>query len=150
MVKQLIYKSHSVRDISIDFIEDILISASLFNDAHSITGLLLYNQNTFIQFIEGEPDHVNSLYDRIFRDRRHLDIQTLYTGYSDTRFYPFWSMAALCADRTLKSPILEVYVADQSRTCIELRDTKIEIESLIQGFSKAYLPEAKPGRNLYN
>lgn len=150
MVKQLIYKSRSITDISLDFVEDILMIATTFNRSRKITGLLLYNKDIFIQFLEGAPDDVSVVLNRIYNDVRHTDLTTLYTGYSDRRFYPHWSMAALPADCTLKNPISEIYIADSTHSFIELRQTNIEIESLIQSFSKAHLPETKPERYDYN
>jgi len=140
MVKQLIYTSRSLENISIDFVENILVSADRFNSAHAITGLLLYNQTVFIQFLEGPADNMGRVLDRIFNDPRHEEAKTLYTGYSDQRFYPDWSMAALQADRTLQSPISQIYVADSARASMTSRKTELRIENLVQSFSKMYLP----------
>jgi len=150
MVKQLIYTSRSLENISIDFVENILVSADRFNSVHEITGLLLYNQDIFMQFLEGPADNMDRVLDRIFNDPRHHNAKTLYTGYSDQRFYPDWSMAALPADSTLKSPISQVYVADQSHTTIKPLETKLEIENLVQSFSKMYLPSPHLGTNTHN
>lgn len=150
MVKQLIYTSRSLKDISLDFVESILVSADHFNSAHQITGLLLYNQTVFIQFLEGPADNMGHVLDRIFSDPRHDEAKTLYTGYSDQRFYPDWSMAALQADRTLQSPISQIYVADQARASIKLQDTELRIENLVQSFGKMYLPGPSTDMSLHN
>ena len=150
MVKQLIYTSRSLENISIDFVESILVSADRFNSAHKITGLLLYNQTVFMQFLEGPADNMGRVLDRIFNDPRHDDAITLYTGYSDQRFYPDWSMAALQADRTLQSPISQIYVADKTRASIKIQDTELEIENLLQSFSKMHLPGPSGDTNNHN
>jgi len=150
MVKQLIYTSRSLETISFDFVESILVTADRFNSAHRITGLLLYNETVFMQFLEGPADNMSVVLDRIFNDPRHDDAKTLYTGYSDQRFYPDWSMAALQADRTLQSPITQIYIADRARSSIKPCKTELKIENLLQSFSKTYLPGPDPDRSPHN
>ena len=51
MVKQLIYKSQSVTEITSELVEDILIAAGRFNSVHGISGILLYSDNVFLQLL---------------------------------------------------------------------------------------------------
>ena len=63
-----------------------------YNTANGITGLLLYGNGTFLQALEGEEDVVTSLYSKIEKDERHVDVQFLHHRTIEKRQYPEWSM----------------------------------------------------------
>lgn len=58
-----------------------------------VTGLLILDDGTFIQLLEGDADHVHQIYDSIKKDDRHFNVVTLYKGESDRRYFPDWRMA---------------------------------------------------------
>lgn len=58
---------------------DALFSASCrFNDDNGLTGILLYTDDRFVQYLEGNRDAVEVLSERIIRDPRHFDVVTLF------------------------------------------------------------------------
>lgn len=47
---------------------------NFYNKGHEVTGILLYNERSFFQLIEGEKEIIQPLYDKIIKDSRHKDI----------------------------------------------------------------------------
>ena len=100
MLYELIYSSHAIPDISEKDIENILSTARDFNEANEITGCLLFNNNQFLQLLEGQFDIVMELYDRIKKDPRHQNHMTLQMRETDYRIYPNWTMAFQSMDKS--------------------------------------------------
>ena len=100
MLYELIYRSDAMPNISEKDIENILSTARGFNEANEITGCLLFNNNQFLQLLEGEYDIVTALYDRIKEDPRHQNHVILHMRKTDYRVYPNWTMAFQSMDKS--------------------------------------------------
>ena len=72
----------------------LLEQARTYNDAHGITGMLLYAETTgeYLQVLEGEPEVVKALYERIKADPRHHKVGTVAEGVMTERALPGWQM----------------------------------------------------------
>ena len=72
----------------------LLEQARAYNNAHGITGLLLYAETTgeYLQVLEGEPETVKALYERIKADPRHHSVGTVAEGVMTDRALPNWRM----------------------------------------------------------
>ena len=55
-------------------ISDIMAKTNEFNKSRDISGILLYNERSFFQLIEGEQNIIEDLYRKIAEDSRHHDI----------------------------------------------------------------------------
>lgn len=86
------YKSHKSPLISDDEIIKILTNAQKNNINNNVTGMLLFFENNFIQFIEGEAAKVKILYSKIVLDKRHNDVKVLSEGKITERFFKNWVM----------------------------------------------------------
>ncbi|MCA0401221.1 MAG: BLUF domain-containing protein [Proteobacteria bacterium] len=75
-----------------DMLEDIRRHAQAYNDAHGLTGFLLYNNGYFYQAIEGDFGRVALLFSKIIRDDRHFDLQLISNAQIRTREFYNWSM----------------------------------------------------------
>jgi len=62
------------------------------NALNQITGMLVYNGEHFMQLIEGEAAHIESLLVRIERDERHSDLVVIRKKEDQPRECPDWSM----------------------------------------------------------
>lgn len=91
---QVVYTSsaHS-RHMSNDEVRQILHASRLNNLSKGITGLLLYRDGSFAQFLEGPTHAVDSLYDKIERDPRHHGIIRVLRQPVTKRDFRHWSMA---------------------------------------------------------
>ena len=68
------YLSNAKPDLSEEEIANILKKAREYNNAHGITGLLLYRDGNFFELIEGEKTKIKELYATIKEDSRHQNI----------------------------------------------------------------------------
>ena len=91
MIK-LVYSSTATRVMSDNDLLNLADQSAARNLELDITGILLYQDGTFLQVLEG-PDHeVWELYKTIRQDSRHIAIQTLTTEPILSRSFPQWSM----------------------------------------------------------
>ena len=74
-------------------LSNIVEKSSINNKKLSITGMLFFRNNYFIQILEGDMDSVKDLYDKISKDKRHENIKTLQTIECSERIYQDWSMS---------------------------------------------------------
>lgn len=65
----------------------IVAQARARNAERGITGLLVFDGLHFCQHIEGPPEALRPLMERIRLDARHSDVQVLYEGSRDERRY---------------------------------------------------------------
>ena len=77
---ELVCCSKASPSLTMDDIRAILDTANQFNDAHDITGCLLYYNNEFVQLLEGDKTEVLDLYENIKRDKRHSYVLLLGKG----------------------------------------------------------------------
>jgi hypothetical protein len=93
MLFELIYHSQAVKGISEVDLDQILRQSRNFNLKKGITGCLLFHKNQFLQILEGEKDSIESIYDKIRKDKRHQNVITLHTEDITDRIFGTWSMA---------------------------------------------------------
>ncbi len=89
---QLVYASRAESSVSQAAILEILDRARVKNASLGVTGMLLYCEGSFFQVLEGVPDVVETLFDRIGRDRRHSAVTKLLRTAVAERGFPQWSM----------------------------------------------------------
>lgn len=68
------YVSTAHADLQEQTVIDIMNQADIFNKSQGITGILLYNERSFFQLLEGEKKTIEELYEKITDDYRHHDI----------------------------------------------------------------------------
>ena len=73
-------------------IEDLLRHSRMANAAVDVTGLLLYWDGNFLQYIEGPKESVEKLLDRIRIDPRHGGLIILDKTKIAERAFPDWRM----------------------------------------------------------
>lgn len=91
---QLVYTSHSPESFpSPESIAAILGVSRRNNEQAGISGLLIYSNASFLQFLEGPAAAVEAVFSRIQRDPRHRGLITVLRHMVDRRSFPDWSMA---------------------------------------------------------
>lgn len=91
-VFQLVYISAESGPMTDVDLEQILTAARRNNRVIGVTGMLLYDEGSFIQALEGDEDTVEALFERIEMDPRHHDANVLMRGCAEQRDFPDWSM----------------------------------------------------------
>jgi hypothetical protein len=99
MLSQLVYVSNRKASCTIKEIEHILNSCKKNNASRNITGVLLYSQTQFIQYLEGEAKEILGLYEKIKEDPRHEKTVMVSFGPIHTRLFPSWQMATRQIDQ---------------------------------------------------
>lgn len=88
----IVYVSFSSKEMSEDEIIELLSEIRVKNEKQNVTGLLLHNNESFIQVIEGERNTINRLFEKIKSDPRHDNIVKLLDEPIHSRAFPDWSM----------------------------------------------------------
>lgn len=88
----LIYVSRSVRTMSHRKLQAMVKRSRAFNSDHGITGCLFYQDDYFMQMLEGKQDDLMALMDRIRHDKRHTDVQIVIEGPTKERVFKEWGM----------------------------------------------------------
>lgn len=87
----------TAKDLDESEITELLNSSSANNKALNISGLLIYNEGNFFQYMEGEKEDILDLYEnKILKDKRHdsifllmkKEIDALYFEGYETGFTP--------------------------------------------------------------
>lgn len=108
------YVSSARRRFSSDEIEKLLAVARVKNAAHDVTGLLLYWDGNFLQYIEGPPAAVEGLLDIIRGDSRHHGLIVLDRTEIAGRAFPDWRMGfqRMAAPALAEETGVSSYIAD--------------------------------------
>ena len=93
MTYQLAYTSFSGLPLQETTLSDILEVSRRNNNRDEITGILMYEDRTFFQVLEGEQSAVEDCYyKRIFNDPRHCGLSLIWHGLAKRREFSDWAM----------------------------------------------------------
>jgi len=87
-----IYTSAQQVEFSQDDIINLLEKARKNNAKLGVTGMLLYDNGSFFQILEGQSDEVNSLFRTIEKDKRHKRIVKIIHEEIESRDFSEWTM----------------------------------------------------------
>lgn len=105
----LSYRSQAVATMSEEGLRELELVADARNRTEDITGVMIYDDGHFFQWLEGPEDGVTRVWGSVQRDRRHHDIQLSRVGPTASRAFgecgmkllrradPLWSTSALLA-----------------------------------------------------
>jgi hypothetical protein len=85
--------SEAARPVDQADLDDILAASRRNNPKLDVTGILLFENGIFLQFLEGPPDNVEALYHKIRTDSRHSNVMILLEQPAAKRRFSEWSMA---------------------------------------------------------
>jgi hypothetical protein len=80
-------------------LNDIAEVSIAHNKAENISGILCYGNGYFFQYIEGTEQALTNLKNRILKDNRHKDIQTLAFSAITERRFTGWSLRSIILER---------------------------------------------------
>ncbi|WP_127563870.1 BLUF domain-containing protein [Stenotrophomonas indicatrix] len=100
-LRAIAYVSQAKPDLSAERLQTLVEDASRFNKMAGVTGVLLHDGERFLQYIEGPPDGIDSVYERILQAGSHVDIVELARGRLGQRQFPYWAMRGLPVDAAL-------------------------------------------------
>ena len=91
-LKSTTYTSLARLDLEARDLEEIHRTAREVNALEGITGLLIFNGTHFLQIVEGAPDAIDELIERLRRDPRHSGLEVRDERMIATRSFPDWTM----------------------------------------------------------
>ena len=92
MLSHLVYVSTRKKNCTDKEIAQILETCRKNNLARDITGVLLYSETQFVQYLEGEYQEIVTLYDHIKKDDRHQNAVMVSSCAIAERSFPSWQM----------------------------------------------------------
>ena len=101
---RMVYASRVTEGFNENEIESILTSARKNNTKSSVTGILCFNHNYFLQCLEGSRRKVNATYHSILNDPRHNEIILLDYKEIVEREFSEWNMGYM-PESSLTKPI---------------------------------------------
>ena len=96
--RAIAYASEALPGLDPQRLTAMVEDAARFNHDAGITGVLLFDGQRFLQYIEGPEDALNLAYARILGASSHHEIVELARGRVGRRMFPYWSMRLLPAD----------------------------------------------------
>ena len=106
----MVYMSCAVKPMNYDELSALLQQCRDNNHKRGITGMLLYQNGTFMQMLEGEKQVVSDLFDVIRKDDRHTGVHIVLTGDIAERNFEDWSMGFFNMDKAGEFPKYSDYV----------------------------------------
>lgn len=91
-MRGIVYTSHAVVPFDDERLVELATLAAQRNEELGVTGCLSFENDRFIQYIEGPHQPVTDLMASILRDPRHHVLHTLYDDQLKARRFPTWQM----------------------------------------------------------
>lgn len=137
MLYHIAYISFSHKLLSERELEELLVKIRALNKKQGITGMLLYNNLSFIQVIEGEKEKLIMLYEKICKDPRHENIVKLVEEPINKRAFPDWSMGFEIIDnkQTAKIPGYNNFMTSENPNDL-VKESTNEIINLLNSFRR--------------
>jgi hypothetical protein len=105
--RQVVYISQATSTFTESELNELIEVSRRNNKKHSITGAMLYLENSFIQVIEGKDAAISYLLHTLRADTRHLDIRILSDKLAQVRNFQNWSMGIVKAVEVDEPQVLE-------------------------------------------
>jgi hypothetical protein len=92
VLAKLVYRSRAVQPLSPVQLQQLAVEAQSRNRIESITGVVLYDDSRFFQWLEGPAESLDRIMRSIRRDPRHTDIEVLENHAAEGRLFSEWNM----------------------------------------------------------
>jgi hypothetical protein len=91
-LRAIAYVSSAIAPLAVPELESLHQQAMAWNQRQGITGVLLYSDGNFMQYIEGPAPEIDRLYERIRADARHRALIELLNEATAQRSFAQWHM----------------------------------------------------------
>ena len=98
-IHAVVYASHVAADLPADRMGALVRDAARFNVVAGVTGLLLFDGERFLQYLEGPEDGLLAAYNRVLTSTSHFDVVQLARGLVGSRLVPYWAMTMVDTPR---------------------------------------------------
>lgn len=97
----IIYTSKATTEFDGEMLDQILTVSREWNQAHGITGILLYHNSNVMQVLEGSKRDISNIFEKISIDQRHENVHQIAFRETEHRSFSEWSMAFSEANQAL-------------------------------------------------
>lgn len=133
-ITQVAYTSRALASFSEQDLDDMLATARIKNKALGLSGLLLYQDGHFLQFLEGRDYAVDALLKTIEADQRHDAVKLIWRRDIETCDFGDWQMGFMRVkpepDQAGFVDILQSLSSDQ----LQLDERATKTQELIDAF----------------
>ena len=98
---ELVYVSAATQPFTRESLMALVAKVRSLNERNALTGVLLYDQGSFLQVLEGDDVALNETFARIEGDVRHKALQVLSRRPIIERTFDDWSMGLVWVDPSL-------------------------------------------------
>jgi hypothetical protein len=126
-LQYFIYQSTAADHLKPSDIDAILASAKAYNREFDITGVLLYDESNFLQFLEGPKASLIKAYQRIKSASQHHSIFELANEASEKKYFQEWGMG-FC--KTTNTSLQTIANANWAKSIQRVRASKAESDGL--------------------
>lgn len=95
MIKRIIYTSRVAGPLDEVSVDALARQIAAVNERLDVTGFLVFDGRTFLQCLEGPPDAVDEVFERVLTDRRHHSIALIEAAVARERHFADWPMGVV-------------------------------------------------------
>ncbi|MBH1391330.1 BLUF domain-containing protein [Stenotrophomonas maltophilia] len=110
--RAIVYVSEAVSGFSPERLKALMDDAARFNRGAGVTGVLLFDGERFLQYMEGPADGLDVAFSRVAGASSHIHLIELARGRVGQRRLPFWPMRCLSVTA---DELREIACADWTR-----------------------------------
>ena len=126
----LLYVSALAPGVPVTEVSRIVTAARQRNANDAITGLLVFDGDTFCQYVEGPPEAVEALLQRLHADPRHEQLQILIDGaLPEGRRFSDWRLGYVDSFEHDELGILRALRGDAALACFENLVPRLDVET---------------------
>jgi len=133
----VVYVSEATASFTPDQLENLIDHSRKANYLVGITGCLIYQDQTFMQMIEGSRSQVEILIARIALDPRHRKVTIVLQGTAQRRVFPDWSMGLRDMSRLSDQPDIKNW-RRRKISLLELAEDAMTCYAYITAFARPY------------
>jgi hypothetical protein len=152
-VAMMVYRSRAVSMLSDGELELLLQKAQVRNRSEGLTGLLIYDQGNFFQWLEGPAAGLARVWESIKHDPRHRDPQVLRAQTIPKRFFGGWDMRLALRSRARADVGFEIVTPERALRLEQQRGPlalasgvweEIFADLVVPKLKSAHLPAPQP------
>jgi hypothetical protein len=129
---QIVYFSSPTRSMTLSEVRELLIKAQINNHFKDVTGMLLFDGDSFLQVLEGPKETVLALVKKIERDPRHAQFTSLVERQIPQRDFAEWSMGLAHIDGAHMRSLPGLMDIQSARKMLEKSETAESLVALIK------------------
>jgi EAL domain-containing protein (putative c-di-GMP-specific phosphodiesterase class I) len=137
MFTVLVYKSRVAKQLIGDDLTAMVNAAAMKNQQNAISGVLLYDGDYFLQYLEGPDVAIKLLYHLITLDDRHRNVVKLMEDFSPTRRFGGWSMYCIDVQKVYGEDIYELLASGATFESVDSLPSHDRVIKLITAFASS-------------